>query len=69
MHYTECPLYSLLQVGDDRADASGKAQDPHGTDELVEMKLGAFGFSLNVKSLITRFAHWWLRRIGKGRDA
>jgi hypothetical protein len=55
-HYSECPLYSLLQTPDEVAIALDQSQD------LLEIKPGAFGISLNVKALITRFCVWWLKK-------
>jgi len=55
-HYSECPLYSLLQRPDEVAIAL-----EHG-EELLEIKPGVCGISVNVKALITRFCVWWLKK-------
>lgn len=55
MHYTECPLYSQLAVSQFIAPSSTK-------EEIVSMKPGAFGFSVDLKKLISRFSRWWLSR-------
>lgn len=55
MHYSECPLYSLLAVSQSIAPATAK-------EEIVSMKPGAFGFSVDLTKLISRFARWWLSR-------
>ncbi len=57
MHYSECPLYSQLAISQSVALPSAK-------DEIVSMKPGAFGFSVDLKKLISRFARWWLSRHG-----
>lgn len=57
MHYSECPLYSVLL----HTDPPSKILSD--TEDLLEIKPGAFGLSLNVKELITRFCLWWLGRI------
>jgi hypothetical protein len=54
-HYTECSLYSVLRQSADTVPALN-------VDELIEFKPGIFGFSINIKNLITRFCKWWLRR-------
>lgn len=55
MHYSECPLYSQLSVSQLIAPGSIK-------EEIVSMKPGAFGFSIDLKKLISRFCRWWLSR-------
>ena len=54
MHYSECPLYSLLPYVPNGADV--------GVEELVEMKPGFGGFTFDIKLLLTRLARWWLRQ-------
>ncbi|WP_148042267.1 hypothetical protein [Pseudomethylobacillus aquaticus] len=57
MHYSECPLYSQLAVSQSIVPDSTK-------EEIVSMKPGAFGFSVDLKKLISRFSRWWLSRHG-----
>lgn len=56
VHYIECPLYSILQHPGETTTALEKA------GELLEIKPGAFGISVNIKNLISKFCVWWLRR-------
>jgi hypothetical protein len=37
------------------------------TENLLEIKPGIFGVTLNVKVMITRFCIWWLRRFGRDK--
>lgn len=48
MHYSECPLYSQLVVLQPIAPDCTK-------EEIVSMKPGAFGFSVDLKKLISGF--------------
>jgi hypothetical protein len=57
MHYSECPLYSQIVVSQSIASGSPK-------DEIVSMKPGVFGFSVDLKKLISKFSRWWLARHG-----
>ena len=57
MHYSECPLYSLLP----HVPPTAKA-DPSSSEELLEMKPSVAGFQLNIKVLVTRLARWWLKK-------
>lgn len=60
MHFSECALYSVLMHAQPASKVLSEAKD------LLEIKPGAFGVSLNVKKLITRFCLWWLRRVKRG---
>jgi hypothetical protein len=60
MHYTECPLYSQLPL----KHSSPIVAKP---EEIVTIKPGAFGISVDVKRLISRLARWWLERNAKDR--
>ncbi|MCK9555093.1 hypothetical protein M0R36_04680 [bacterium] len=55
-HYTECSTYSLLKT-----DLSPIEISPT-REELISAKPGFFGFSVDLRKLITRFARWWLRK-------
>lgn len=57
MHYTECPLYSQLSI----TQASPLISKQ---EEVITAKPGAFGFSVDLKKLISRFSRWWLSRYG-----
>ena len=62
MHFSECSLYSVLVQAKPASKVLLEAE------ELLEVKLAAFGVSLNVKELITRFCLWWLRRVKRVRE-
>jgi len=56
MHYAECPLYSLLDHDSPERHATTTEAD------LIEAKPGIFGITINLKTAITRFSEWWLRK-------
>ena len=60
-HYSECPLYSVLLQKDNTNSILEE------TEDLLEIKPGIFGVTLNVKVIITRFCIWWLRRFGRDK--
>ncbi len=52
LHYSECRLYSLLSpVGSDVKQETGKK-------EIVEVKPGMFGITVNIKEIAKRFWKW-----------
>jgi len=57
MHYSECPLYSQLTVLLPPATSATR-------EDVISLKPGAFGFSVDLKKLISRFSRWWLSRHG-----
>jgi len=56
MHYMECPTYSLLTVALDPIEINPTSQ------ELISVKPGFFGLTIDLRKFITRFARWWLSR-------
>lgn len=54
-HFAECPLYAQLKV-------TAPVAPPAKVEEIVVMKPGAFGFSVDLKKLLDRLARWWLAR-------
>lgn len=54
MHYSECPLYSQLPLKNDTQKQK--------SDEVLTIKPGLWGVSIDVKKLISRLARWWLAR-------
>jgi hypothetical protein len=56
MHYTECPTYSLLSVALKPVDIVPKR------DEVLSVKPGYFGLSVDLRKLLTRLARWWLSK-------
>lgn len=57
VHYSECPLYSPLT-----REVPGKQSAPQGED-ILELKPGVFGLTLNLRALL-RWACEKLRRLG-----
>ncbi len=56
MHYTQCPVYSLLSV-------TPKQQEmPESLEPLFIAKPEAFGFSVDLKQLFFRAKRWWSER-------
>jgi len=60
MHYTECPLFSLLSYKETQSATENGFHKAN--DEIVEIKPSFYGISLNPKALITRLARWWLKK-------
>lgn len=56
MHYMECATYSLLKVDLNPIEISPTRE------ELISAKPGFFGFTIDLRKLITRFARWWLSK-------
>ena len=60
LHYTDCSYYSRLSVSvisEPIQDAKSKA-----SGNVVHMKPGMFGFSLDLRILVTKFCRWWLNK-------
>lgn len=53
LHFGECPLYSQIRI-------SQEPEEPH-AGEVVTMKPGVLGFSIDVKVLLDRLARSWLK--------
>jgi len=60
MHYTECPLFSLLSYKETQSATQNGFHKAN--NEILEIKPSVYGISLNPKALITRFARWWLKK-------
>ena len=56
MHYTNCPVYSLLSVDPKRVE-NGEGSEP-----VFTAKPGIFGFSVDLKQLFEHAKRWWLSR-------
>ena len=54
MHYSECPLFSLLNEKDIKESNTGIKPNKDNED-IVELKPNFFGFGINLKVLIRRF--------------
>jgi hypothetical protein len=57
-HYTECPTYSLLSVALKPVAIVPKR------DEVLLLRPGLFGMSIDLRKLLTRLARWWLTKNG-----
>jgi hypothetical protein len=57
-HYTDCPYYSMLSVQVDHPPLRELEKE----EDLVIAQPGAFGFSLNLKVMLTRICRWWLKK-------
>jgi len=53
-HFSQCSIYSLLSIASQPVMVIG--QD----EELFSAKPSFFGFSINLKTLLSRCARWWL---------
>jgi hypothetical protein len=63
LHYLKCPVYSQLisnPIQNETIDVKDSS-----TEELFELKPGWGGIHLNIKSLLTRLAKWWLSKYGR----
>lgn len=58
LHYSDCNMYSLLE-------SSQRLNDALSTEEILEVRPGAFGINLNLKALLTQFCVWWLKKVRK----
>lgn len=58
LHYLNCPVYSQLISKPDLAASNKKGNID--AEELIEIKPGFMGISLNIRVLMTRLAKWWL---------
>lgn len=63
LHYSDCNMYAMLKESGQRLD------DALNAGEILEIKPGAFGISVDVKALVNRFCIWWLRRARKTRNS
>jgi hypothetical protein len=57
MHYTECPLYSQLTIYQPITQIPTR-------EEMLTMKPGAFGFSIDLRKLVSKLSRWWLSHHG-----
>lgn len=53
-HYTECPLYSILKTS-----PVSLSKPP---EEIVQLRPGAYGISVDLKRLWARLKAWWRAR-------
>ncbi len=60
LHYLKCPVYS--QLASKPAQVSGQFSREKATKEMIEVKPGFMGISLNIRVLLTRLANWWLSK-------
>jgi len=62
LHYLECPVYSQL-IGSHSSLTTPSSENDHEQD-LIEVKPGFMGISINLRSLLTRLSKWWLSKQG-----
>ncbi|MFC3110838.1 hypothetical protein ACFQAT_29080 [Undibacterium arcticum] len=65
MHYSECPLYSQLVHQTSQPSHQTPTKPGEKPTEILTLKPGAFGMSIDIKGLFTRVVRWWLSRNGK----
>jgi hypothetical protein len=58
-HYLQCPAYS--QILSSPVSTSGQLTTKQEQD-LIEIKPGFMGISINIRSLFTRISKWWLSK-------
>lgn len=56
MHYTECPLYSLLFQ---RPPSGPHSKSP---EKILELRPSFHGMSLDLNALLSRIRSWWRRK-------
>lgn len=60
MHYSECQLYSQLPIAFPSAPAPEQKKE-----EILSVKPGFFGISIDLRKLLTRLSKWWLSKSDK----
>ena len=60
LHYLKCPVYSQLMTRP-AINASETIKD-NSTQEIIEVKPGFMGISLNIRAALSRLAKWWLSK-------
>jgi hypothetical protein len=60
LHYLECPAYSQL-LSLQAPSTTGQFPIKQEQD-LIELKPGVMGVSINIRSLFTRISKWWLSK-------
>lgn len=58
LHYSRCALYSQLPV----SEKPGEQKESRKKDDIVTVKPGFFGVSIDVKKLLSLFSKWWLSK-------
>lgn len=60
LHYLECPVYSLLIT----RPVINKSEilKEKTTQEIIELKPGFMGISVNIRAALSRLAKWWLSK-------
>lgn len=64
MHYSECPLYSLLAHDSTRRDSIA-ASNPPSTEAIMILRPSFFGVGVNLKAAWTLIKKWWQARRDK----
>lgn len=60
IHYLKCPAYSQL-LSSHAVSPIDSLEKKHEQD-VIEIKPGFMGISINIRSFITRIAKWWLSK-------
>ncbi len=60
LHYLKCPAYSQL-VSPHASSPISLLANKHEPD-IIEVKAGFMGISINIRSLFTRISKWWLSK-------
>ena len=60
LHYLQCPVYSQL-LSKQSSSSEPSLANHHGQD-VIEVKPGIMGISVNIRSLFTRISKWWLSK-------
>lgn len=69
MHYTECPLYSLL-LPRQGSSGSPSEREEGAARKVLDLRPTLWGMSLNVNALLALIRAWWTRRrAGRKGDA
>lgn len=61
LHYLKCPVYSQLLSR--QSNLYQELPKSELDDEMLELKPGIAGFTINIKVLLTRLARWWLKQL------
>jgi len=60
LHYLKCPAYS--QLVSPHASSSISLSANKNEQDVIEVRPGFMGISINIRSLFTRISKWWLSK-------
>ena len=58
LHYLQCPAYSQIASSSPLSPIAPVKQE----QDVIEVKPGFMGISVNIRSLFTRLSRWWLSK-------